>query len=506
MSNEKRGHERSDEESADPMMHSRYGVQPYLREQLDPGWNPHTKAAVAGYNPLACAGSVRPPIFPSSTYATPTARFLEILFNRAYGLYDEEGGPDRADDDAYLERFEYFEGDWPVYTRVSNPTVMTLVERMRHLELTPDGIDPAELHVEYFPSGLSAIFSTIIGLIHEQGPADQASGRHAPPRRNVLLYGSPVYGGTHHMFNSLLQNDSVLHVDHFKASDPATLDAKLDEYADRIAGVFVETPANPTLAMVDIEAVARGIRERTGGPDGGRAALIVDNTFMSPIFQHPLRHGADVVVYSGTKSLGGHSDLVAGFVVDTDRARGKRISDVRVMAGGSTSAFDAWLMLRSLDTLELRVKQQQASAEMIAERLVQHPAVDHVIYPKFVTDPNQHAVFERQCGGNPGAMITFEPKLAPELESKRVPFEILDRLSLWKLAVSLGGVESLAENPWYHTHADMSAADKQEIDLAPRTLRLSVGVEPAEDLWRDLDRALTHVHETILRPALMGDP
>jgi len=246
--------------------------------------------------------------------------------------------------------------------------------------------------------------------------------------------------------------------------------------------LFIETPANPSLAMVDIQKVADLTHQNSDG------LLVVDNTFMSPILQHPFMHGTDIVVYSGTKSIGGHSDLIAGFVIDKDRKRAFKTQSVRISTGPTPSAFDAWLLFRSLDTLEERVLKAQSNAKIIAQFLKEHKKIEHVIYPDFYDKKSSEwKIFQKQCKG-PGSMITFDPK-----GGKKEAYTILNSLHIFGLAVSLGGVESLAESPWFHTHMDVSDEDKRKSRFNPQTLRLSIGIEDADDLCSDLEQALAKI-------------
>jgi len=391
-------------------------------------------------------GAARQPIFASSTFVTENAQKLEDMFSRAYGFLEPLSPED----------------EWPIYTRISNPNFVILTERFRELELGCD-----ECQAVYFPSGLSAIFTTIMTL---SKPGD------------VMIFGYPVYGGTDHQFRHLIPEKldiTVVPVDGTKLDE---VEDALKKYGNKIKTVFLETPANPSLAMVDIEKVAELTHSLSD------AVLLVDNTFMSPILQHPFMHGADIVVYSGTKSIGGHSDLIAGFIVDKDPLRAAAIQATRGTSGPTPSAFDAWLLNRSLDTLDVRVRACQEHARVLARFLNSHPKVERVVYPELLEEgTDQYEIYKKQCKG-PGAMITFDP-----IGGKAESYTILDNLHIFGLAVSLGGVESLAENPWFHTHLDVSDEDKRLSGFGPQTLRLSVGLEDAQDLCDDLDQALAKV-------------
>jgi len=409
-------------------------------------WNYKTRAAHVGYDPFLSMGAVRPPIFSVSTFVTETAEKLEHMFKRAYGF------------EAPLEPDE----EWPIYTRVSNPNFIMLCDRLQCFE---QGNKNAR--AVYFPSGLSAIFTTVMTVCN---PGD------------TLIFGYPIYGGTDHMLRHVVPNKLGLNIVPVDATDLNQVETVLKNYAKTTKMVFIETPANPSLAMVDIQAVSDLTHSLSDGIVG------VDNTFMSPILQHPLKHGADIVLYSGTKSLGGHSDLIAGFIIDKDETRASAIQSMRVATGPTPSAFDAWLLYRSLDTLEVRVLRAQENARKVANFLKNHPKIERIIYPDFY-DKNSKGweIYQKQCEG-PGSMITFDPK-----GDKEKAFTVLNNLKIFGLAVSLGGVESLAESPWFHTHLDVSDEDKEKSNFKPQTLRLSIELEDPDDLCNDLDQALAKI-------------
>ncbi len=409
-------------------------------------WNFRTRAAHVGYDPFLSMGAVRPPIFSVSTFAAENAEKLEHMFRRAYGL------------EAPLAPEE----EWPIYTRVSNPNFIMLCDRLQCLEI---GAEQAQ--AIYFPSGLSAIFTTVLTICK---PGDS------------LIFGYPVYGGTDHLFRHIVPEKLGLNVIPVDATDLSQVEEALKKYGKNTSMVFIETPANPSLSMVDIQAIADLTHSLSDG------ILGVDNTFMSPILQHPFQHGADIVLYSGTKSLGGHSDLIAGFIVDKSPERARKIQSMRVSTGPTPSAFDAWLLYRSLDTLEIRVIKAQENAKKVANFLKEHPKVERVIYPDFYDKSSkEYQIYQKQCEG-PGSMITFDPS-----GGKEEAFNILNNLRIFGLAVSLGGVESLAESPWFHTHLDVSDEDKLKSNFFPQTLRLSIGLEDADDLCNDLDQALAKI-------------
>jgi methionine-gamma-lyase len=244
--------------------------------------------------------------------------------------------------------------------------------------------------------------------------------------------------------------------------------------------VYLETPSNPTIMSTDIaEMVA--VAHRHG------AICAVDNTLLGPLYQQPLAHGADLVLYSATKYLGGHSDVVAGAALGS-RELVHQVKMLRTILGNMLDPHSAWLLLRSLETAKLRMTCSRKNAERIARWLVRHPKVARVHYPGYQEDPRQRAIQERQTTGG-GALLSFELAVAGEEEA----FRFLDALGHFKLAVSLGANESLAEHPATMTHADVSPERQREMGITPGLVRLAVGIEHPDDLIADLEQALAKV-------------
>ena len=241
--------------------------------------------------------------------------------------------------------------------------------------------------------------------------------------------------------------------------------------------LFLETPANPTMTMTDIEAMAE-VAHRHG------ALCAVDNTFLGPLYQHPMQHGADLVLYSATKYMGGHCDLLAGVALGS-RELIDRIKQYRSILGSMLDPHSAWLLLRSLETAKLRITCARKNAERLARWLTKHPKVTNVHFPGLLEAGPQKAIYDKQCTG-PGAMIAFELVGAGEPEV----FKFLNAIELIKLAVSLGGTESLIEHPASMTHADVPEEERLAIGIAPALVRLSVGIEHPDDLIRALSNAL----------------
>jgi methionine-gamma-lyase len=246
--------------------------------------------------------------------------------------------------------------------------------------------------------------------------------------------------------------------------------------------IFIETPANPTNALVDIAMCADLARQHSAADR--RVLLAVDNTFLGPLWQHPLQQGADLVLYSATKYIGGHSDVIAGVCLGS-RELIQRVQILRTFLGTLAGPWTGWLLLRSLETLKLRMTCQIKNARYVADFLVDHPKVDRVYYLGHLTeDDPQFSVYRKQCLA-PGGVISFDI-----VGGRDEAFRFLNVLKLFHLAVSLGGTESLAEHPATMTHSDLTPEERAGMGIGERMIRLSIGVEHPEDLICDLRQAL----------------
>jgi cystathionine gamma-lyase len=281
-----------------------------------------------------------------------------------------------------------------------------------------------------------------------------------------------LYGGTYRLFRRVLEPMGL----NFSFVDGSDLSAVEKSLTDRTRMVWVESPTNPLLKLVDIEAVSKLAHAR-------QALLVVDNTFMSPYFQRPLSLGADIVVHSATKYLGGHSDVIGGTLVANRDDLFERLAFVQNAVGGVPGPMDAWLVLRGIKTLAVRMREHDRNARLVAAFLSEHPKVARVFYPGLPTNP-QRDLAERQMSGF-GGMISFEVKGG--LEPAR---RVVERTQLFTLAESLGGVESLIELPAAMTHASIPAETRRAHGVADGLVRVSVGIEDVADLISDLDQAL----------------
>jgi cystathionine gamma-lyase len=314
-----------------------------------------------------------------------------------------------------------------------------------------------------FASGLAAI-GTALELLDHGAP---------------LVSMDDVYGGTYRLLSRVRERSAGLKPTYLDLTDPARLEAHLTKH--KAGMVWVETPSNPTLKVVDLAAIA-AICAKHG------AISVCDNTFATPMLQRPLEMGFDMVMHSATKYLGGHSDVVGGVLVTRRKELGEKLRFLQNAIGGVMSPFDAYLALRGAKTLAVRMKRHCESAMKIAQWLEKHPKVEKVIYPGLTSHP-QHAVAARQMrlDGKPafGGMITILLK-GGLAESRR----FLENVHLFALAESLGGVESLIEHPAIMTHASVPTESRKQLGILDNLVRLSVGIEHADDLIRDLEHGL----------------
>ena len=405
-----------------------------------------------GFDPSLSEGAIKTPLFQTSTFVFRSAEDGKRFFEVAYGLRARE--PDEA--------------LGLIYSRINNPNLEILEDRLA----VWDRADRALV----FSSGMAAISTAMLALSQ---PGDE------------ILYTAPAYGGTEYLFDRILPRLGV-------STRSVTVEAGAEALAEeirrssaqaartgrRLAVVYVETPANPTNQMVDIAAAARTIRQlELEVPP----VLAVDNTFLGPLWQRPLELGADLSLYSLTKYVGGHSDLIAGGAMGTAPVMA-RLAEMRTICGSACDPHTSWLLLRSMETLSLRMERSQANAVELVGRLSDHPKVNAVLTAGGQgASAEQRALAGRQCSGQGS---TFSIRLGGgEAEA----FRLLNALRIFKLAVSLGGTESLASHPASTTHSDYSAEAKGRCGIGDDLVRLSVGIENVEDLWVDLQQALDQV-------------
>ena len=333
------------------------------------------------------------------------------------------------------------------YSRTSNPTRKVLEETMAQIDGGVRGLA--------FASGLAAI-DAVLRLFK---PGD------------VLVATEDLYGGTFRLFERLFKGYGIETV-YVNTAETGAVERALD---GRVRGIFLEVPSNPLLNVADIPAIVA-----LAAPRG--ILTIVDNTFLTPYRQRPLELGADITVYSGTKYLGGHDDVIAGVVVTRRPELAERLAFIQNAAGAILGADDSWLLLRGLKTLALRLARQEQNALAIAQWLSTHPRVRRVYYPGLPSHPG-HETLRRQAGGF-GAMVSFQVT-----DAAAIP-RILAEVKVFLFAESLGGVGSLITFPAAQTHADMDPAVRERLGITNRLLRLSIGVEDIDDLRGDLERVL----------------
>jgi methionine-gamma-lyase len=407
-----------------------------------------------GYNPQWSEGAVKSPIFQTSTFVFRNAKEGKRFFEVAYGKGD-------AKTNEHLGL---------IYSRINNPNMQILEERLALLE----GADGAAA----FESGMSAITTVMFSYLK---PGD------------VLVYSNPIYGGTHHFIHHFLTEMGIKLVPfeaHHTAEEIYYMINGMGLASD-VKMIYVETPANPTNTLFDIEELnsLKGELHRKYGHD---IKLVVDNTYMGPLWQKPMEFGADLVCYSATKYLNGHSDVIAGAVMGgADEI--KRVKTLRTFLGNMIAPYTAWLLTRSLETLSLRMERQTANAKKVAAFLQNHDMVEKVLFPGMDTaDEQQMRIYRDQCL-EPGAMISFIVR-----GGEAGAFRVLDNLKLIKLAVSLGSNESLAQHPFTMTHADVPDDEKNKLGITEGLIRLSVGIEHPEDIIDDLAESLKHTDEVKL--------
>jgi cystathionine gamma-lyase len=322
---------------------------------------------------------------------------------------------------------------------------------------------------------LANLESGKFGFAFASGCAAATTALHLLKAGDHVIACDDMYGGTFRLMDKVIRHNGV----EFTFVDLTQVDNFKRAMKPNTKMVWIETPTNPTLKLVDIGRISALAREK-------KIISIVDNTFMSPFFQRPLELGADIVLHSTTKYINGHSDIIGGALITADPDLAKTIAFLSNSMGGIASAFDAFLSMRSLKTLALRMRQHEVNAREIANFLVSHPKIDRVVYPGLKSHP-QHALACEQMSGF-GGMITFYIKGGMSAARK-----FLESVQVFSLAESLGGVESLVEHPAIMTHASVPPDVRKQLGIDDSMVRLSVGVENLEDLHRDLKQALDKV-------------
>ena len=401
-----------------------------------------TRAMFAGYHPASADGAVKPPLQPSSTFVFPTAEEGAAMMAAAYGL------PTGLEPDVSPKGH--------IYSRLTNPTIDVAEARLAAWDESEDAA--------FFSTGMAAITTAILA----------GTGPNRP-----LWFCSPLYGGTEHFIREILptMGVTVREIEHLDE-----LETKAAEWNELPGVLYIETPANPTMQLHRMRtAVEFAKRHRT---EEHPVWTYVDNTYLGPILQRPISMGVDLLLYSATKYLGGHSDLVAGAASGSkDLMAG--VKAYRTFLGGMIDSWTAWLLSRSMETLHVRVDRQQENCKQIAAFLRKHPAVLKLqsAWPEDLAQSEQDIAEEQMNGG--GAMLAITVN-----GGREGAFRVLNRLKLFQLAVSLGSSESLAEHPASMTHVAVPDEVKKKFGISEGLIRLSIGLEHSSDLIKDLNQAL----------------
>jgi methionine-gamma-lyase len=407
-----------------------------------------TLAVGAGYDPAEHGGAAKPPIYMTSTFVYPSAANAKEV-HRAFfdGAVPERGAPGF------------------IYARLDHPNLVMAQARIAAL----DGAEDAAL----FSSGMAAISTLALNFLR---PGD------------TVMHSRPIYGGTDMLLHTHLTEMGITPFGFTNGTDEAHLTEIANAATARgpLALIMVESPTNPTCSISDIALIAR-LADRIALTQGRRPIISVDNTFLGPFLQSPLEQGADLCVTSLTKYAGGHSDFLAGSVSGSAALVGQ-LKKLRTLLGCHCDPHNCWMLLRSVETMSLRTERAGRNARVVAEYLRAHPKIAGITYLGFLEEGTpDRAVFDRQCGGA-GSTFSFST-----LGDEAAAFRFLDRLKLLRFAVSLGGTETLICHPATTTHYAVPEALRAEVGIGPATMRVSIGIENADDLIADLEQALEAV-------------
>ena len=411
--------------------------------------NPETLMLGYGYDPALSEGAVKPPVFLTSTFVFRSAEHGKEFFDYVAGRREPPAGTPAG----------------LVYSRFNHPNSEIVEDRLAIYEETEAGA--------IFSSGMAAIATSLLAFAR---PGD------------VVLHSQPLYGGTETLLTKTLKPFGIEAVGFADGTSEASIRAAAEEAAAkrRVSTVMIETPSNPLNTLVDI-ALVRRVADEIGTAQGQRPVIACDNTLLGPIHQKPIAHGADLSIYSLTKYVGGHSDLVAGAVVGP-REFVRPVKMLRSAIGTQLDPHSAWMIGRSLETLSLRMNAACSNAEVAARYLSLDRRVAKVYFPPFLPHGGAaRRVFAAQCTAA-GTTFSFDIK-GGEAEA----FRFLNALRIFKLAVSLGGTESLASHPASTTHSGVPKEVRDRIGVTDATIRLSIGIEHPDDIVADLTQALAKV-------------
>ena len=408
--------------------------------------HPETQMLNYGYDPELSEGAVKPPVFLTSTFVFQSAEDGRDFFDYVSGRKEPPAG----------------RGAGLVYSRFNHPNSEIVEDRLAVYERTES--------CALFSSGMSAIATTLLAFVR---PGD------------AVLHSQPLYGGTETLLAKTFLNLGVSAVGFADGVSETSVRAAAEEAMEkgRVSVILIETPANPTNSLVDV-AMIRRVADMIAEKQGHAPVVACDNTLLGPVFQRPIEHGADISLYSLTKYVGGHSDLIAGAALGR-KAVMKQVKALRGAIGTQLDPHSCWMLGRSLETLQIRMERANSNAKVVAEVLRDHPKVEHIHYLPF-NDPASPTgqTFAAQCSGA-GSTFSFDIK-----GGQVASFKFLNALKIFKLAVSLGGTESLASHPATMTHSGIPVEVRQRIGVLESTIRLSIGIEHPDDLVADLVLAL----------------
>lgn len=408
--------------------------------------HPETQMLNYGYDPELSEGAVKPPVFLTSTFVFKSAEDGRDFFDYVSGRKEPPEG----------------RGAGLVYSRFNHPNSEIVEDRLAVYERTES--------CALFSSGMSAISTTLFAFVR---PGD------------TVLHSQPLYGGTETLLAKTFHNFGVSVVGFADGVSETSVMAAAEEAMakGRVSVILIETPANPTNSIVDISMMSR-VADVIGERQGHRPIIACDNTLLGPVFQRPIEYGADISLYSLTKYVGGHSDLIAGAALGRKDVM-KQVKALRGAIGTQLDPHSCWMLGRSLETLQIRMERADSNARVVAEFLNAHPKVEKIHYLPF-SDPASAVgrVFAAQCTGA-GSTFSFDI-----VGGQAASFKFLNALNIFKLAVSLGGTESLASHPATMTHSGVPADVRQRIGVLDSTIRLSIGIEHPDDLVADLTLAL----------------
>jgi methionine-gamma-lyase len=402
-----------------------------------------------GYDPALSEGAVKPPVFLTSTFVFTSAEHGKEFFDYVAGRREPPKGTPAG----------------LVYSRFNHPNAEIVEDRLAIFEEAESAL--------LFSSGMSAIATTVLAFLR---PGD------------VVLHSQPLYGGTETLVAKTLVNMGMAASGFGDGTDEASIRAAAEAAVakGRVSVVLVESPSNPLNTLVDI-ALVRRIADEIGARQGLRPVLVCDNTLLGPLYQKPLRHGADISVYSLTKYVGGHSDLIAGAALGS-REHMRAVRLLRSAIGTQLDPHSCWMIGRSLETLALRMQAANRNAEIVAAFLEAHPRVAKVHHLAYLPEGSAaRRTYEAQCDA-PGSTFSFDVE-GGEAEA----FRVLNALQVFKLAVSLGGTESLTCHPASTTHSGVPKETRDRLGVTDATIRVSIGIEHPDDLVADLAQALARL-------------